>query len=375
MSHFRIEKVQPIAGFAAEQIGPNESGRVLIRAYFNSDDPEFYRHVEQISSIYLGSRVLIDSVHAFLVVIHNDRSADVYVNQIPVEIKILAKKDIKPGLVSIEDIADVQELRFSGVEIKETDCIIFCFKKGWKFGLFFDFGPVDPTYKLDTKALPGELGTHYKQLMFQSEYAVLERELTFGQMFDDGWFPFIQLLGGEFSELGKVYEQSDNLERDLTAFLAKFGDDRIKAISGKWWKQELFGKKRKILEAGINAFLQDDAAGFIGSIKVLYPEIEGLIRMTYANETGKTDARFSDLVAFAEEKASVKFPSSRSLGFPGVFYNYLDQQIFKGFDLATGEVDLSRHSATHGVADAEDYTKARALQAILTLDQIYFYLS
>ena len=51
------------------------------------------------------------------------------------------------------------------------------------------------------------------------------------------------------------------------------------------------------------------------------------------------------------------------------------ENIFKEFDPETGEVDLSRHSALHGVALGEDYKPERALQALLTLEQIYFYLS
>lgn len=48
--------------------------------------------------------------------------------------------------------------------------------------------------------------------------------------------------------------------------------------------------------------------------------------------------------------------------------------IFKNFDLVKGEVDFSRNSVGHGVAEEEHFTRARALQCILTLDQIYFYL-
>ena len=64
----------------------------------------------------------------------------------------------------------------------------------------------------------------------------------------------------------------------------------------------------------------------------------------------------------------------RSLLLPQYFSSYLVENIFKEFDPTTGEVDLSRHTALHGVALGEDYKPERALQALLTLDQIYFYL-
>ena len=64
----------------------------------------------------------------------------------------------------------------------------------------------------------------------------------------------------------------------------------------------------------------------------------------------------------------------KSLGFPDIFFKYLGEIFFKNFDLKTGDVDLSRNTASHGVAKAEDYTKTKALQGILILDQIYRYL-
>jgi hypothetical protein len=48
--------------------------------------------------------------------------------------------------------------------------------------------------------------------------------------------------------------------------------------------------------------------------------------------------------------------------------------LFRHFDLEAGDVALSRHSSAHGVADAGKYTRDRALQAILTLDQMAYYM-
>ena len=78
---------------------------------------------------------------------------------------------------------------------------------------------------------------------------------------------------------------------------------------------------------------------------------------------------------YIEQKAKNKFISMESLGFPDIFYKYLKEVLFKSFDLKKDEVDLSRHSTAHGVAKPEQFTKDRALQAILTLDQMYRYLT
>ena len=66
--------------------------------------------------------------------------------------------------------------------------------------------------------------------------------------------------------------------------------------------------------------------------------------------------------------------SHNSLIMAKPFTNYLKNFLFKNFDLESGKIDLSRHSLAHGVAKEEDYTRVRALQMILILDQIYFYL-
>jgi len=93
-----VDKVQDLAGFAAENVKGGETVKVLTRALLTSDDPEFYQYSEQISNIFLNkNRIQIDGVHQFLVVIHQDLSADLYVNDFGVLVEIKAKRDIKAG--------------------------------------------------------------------------------------------------------------------------------------------------------------------------------------------------------------------------------------------------------------------------------------
>jgi hypothetical protein len=59
---------------------------------------------------------------------------------------------------------------------------------------------------------------------------------------------------------------------------------------------------------------------------------------------------------------------------PAAFARYLAAYTFANFD-PTGPLGTagSRHAIGHGAEDAGSYTQARALQALLTLDQIAFY--
>ncbi|MBN2410828.1 hypothetical protein JXQ31_03985, partial [candidate division KSB1 bacterium] len=74
------------------------------------------------------------------------------------------------------------------------------------------------------------------------------------------------------------------------------------------------------------------------------------------------------------EKGRIKADSDLSLFFPEAFFKYLSESIFPQFDIEKDNITLSRHTSSHGVAKAEDYNQERALQMILILDQIFFYI-
>jgi len=374
-NHIYLKKVPLMDGFfVVEDMPPGAFGWKLTRAFVCSDDPAFYRYCDEISKVFLNS-YFVDAINHYLVLIHSDLSADVYVNEFPIQIKILAKRDVKASEpIGSSAIADIAELRFPGIDIKENDCVIFCFKKGWKFGLFFDFFPADRKSVLDIKRLSHDLGGHYRYLAFQEVYLILKDEPLFEAMFVDGWFPFIQLLGGDFEELAACYKHKSDFPNNVDRFLNRFDKERIKTFVNRWWKNEVFKCKRQILEAGIDAYLSETPAGYINCVKTLYSEIDGIVRMRYFDEKKKKPS-FLELVDYVKQKAEGKFGPRGSLGFSDVFYRYLNEVVFSDFDLTTGQVDLSRHSALHGVADQTKYTRNRAMQAILILDQMYFYLT
>jgi len=371
--HMHLKKVQPMAGFAAGDIAPKNFGWILSRAFVCSDDPAFYMYCDQISKMFLTS-YFIDNICNYLILTHRDLSTDIYVN-FPFQVKMMTKRELKAGEpIYQNDIADIAELCFPGIDIKENDSVIFCFKKGWKFGLFFDFNPADRTSTLNVERLSHDLGSYYRYLTFQELYSILENEPLFETMFTDGWFPFIQLLGGDFEKLAECYKNKSNLSSDLPMFLSRFDRKRIYSFVDRWWKNPLFENKQKILEAGIEAYLLETEAGYINCVKTLYSEIEGIIRIRYVEEKGESP-NFAELVNYVKQKAEGKFGPRQSLGFSDVFYRYLNEMVFRNFDLTTGQVDLSRHSVAHGVAEQTQYTRTKAIQAILTIDQMYFYLT
>ena len=374
--HFHFDKVENITGFVTKNVKVKKGDlvEILSRASITSDQPEFYIYIEQICNIFLNPKgILINNVYQFLILIHEDLSADLYINDFPVAIECCSKRDIKKGeMIHENDIADIRSLKFPGFEIKEIDKVIYCFKAGWKFGLFFD---LVRNGKLDNKALYLSLGTLYRNLSFQYVYEVLESETQFNEMMKDGWFPFIELLGTDYKTLIKTYQDKFGFENKIKGLLDSFNKERIKRITSKWWNKQIFNDKKKILEAGINAYLRDDDDGYINCLKTLLPEIEGIIRLKYFQDTSKgKQVKMSELLNYITEKGKVRSGSDYSLFLPLPFLNYLNEVIYVGFDLESGEIDLSRHSISHGVAEVKDYTKIRALQTILVLDQIYYFI-
>ena len=372
VTHFHLDAVQDIGGFSLTNVKKDNYFWLLTRATTNSDEPEFYKYIEQLSNpVFNKVGVFPNAVYQFLILIHNDLSADLYINDFPVNIEIMAKRDMKKmEPVTQRDIADIRRLKFPNIKMVETDKVICCFKVGWKFGLFFDLNR-----ELDTDDMSLTLGTLYRYLSFQYVYEVLETETQFEEMIKDGWFPFIEIIGAEYKSLSETYQNKFHFEDTIDKIVSNFDKARIERITNRWWRNKIFTEKKDILQAGFNAFLRGDNEGYINCIKTLLPEVEGIIRYQYLKDTGKgKNIGLKELLPHLIEKGGEKTGADYSLLLPLPFLRYLKDVVFSHFDLETGQVDLSRHSVSHGVARAEAYTKVRALQTILVLDQIYFYI-
>ncbi len=337
-----------------------------------SDVPQFHSYVKQIFSVYFRDmKISSGLVYQFLIIIHKDLSADLYLNGPPIVLTTRPKKAVSEGeIIYLTDVADVLKLGFEDVTLSETDKVICCFKVDWKFALLFDFRA---NGKLDVDKIYTELASLYRYLSFQGVYEAFEPRAQYEEIKKRGWFPFVEILD-EYDSLIKVYDDKFAFEGKLSELLNRFDKDRINKITGRWWAHKAFKEKEKMLKAGINAFLRGDDEGYIQSIKTLYTEIEGILLFHYFRETGKGSMKMSDLLDYVLQKGRVKSGSDQSFFFPLKFFEYLRDVLFADFDLESQKTDISRHTVSHGVADVGDYTKERAVQAILILDQIYFYL-
>jgi hypothetical protein len=371
MTKIHFPKVDDFAGFAMENAPKGATSvSVLQAAALTSDEPAFHLFIDNITGMFLSRKeapILANSVSQFLVIIHADLSADLYVNDFSVVAEIMAKRSIQMGeIVSQEDIADIRRMKFANIPLVTSDKVIYCFKTGWRFGLIFNVGRPAP---LDIDAFELACGSLHRYLAFRHIYQTLETTPQYEHMLADGWFPFVEMLGRDFKLLRRAYEPGA-LKADLTNQVTdSFTPDRVRRIGAKWWSNLVFQDKRSILEAGINAFIANTADGFIQCIKTLYPEVEGITRAVYLADKGTgSGAKTKDLLAHVVAKGRAKSGSESSLFLPLEFLSYLNNVIFASFDVDAGKVEISRHSASHGVARPAGGLALRTRSALQRFD-------
>lgn len=367
-----------MAGFAAATIPPGHYGFLLVKAQMTSDDPMFHTYVEQVSNIILSrAQILPNEVCAMVVVFHPDRTAHLFINR---ELGTIAKCRMKTpaktgpavgSMVFANHIADIVAVK-PDVRIAKGDGVFYCAKVGWKFALWFDL-----TGDVNEQEMQLELGALHRRLGFDHLFRVVENGPQYEAMVSDGWFPFLELLPADHQDLAKVYADRVDFQNRIAAIVKRFTAERVDRIADRWWDTSVFADKREIIEAGLDAYKQGTPRGFTNAYKNLSTEVEGILRAQYSEDKGGPGARHMRIGDFIEHviaKESAKEGRGTSLTLPTHFLTYLKDHLFGRFDEAAGNTPMSRNLAGHGVAAAGEYTQDRALQAILTLDQLWFFV-
>ena len=364
-----------ISGFAGANTLAGQELPILVRASITSDERDFHVYMEGISNFLsdrareVGALFFIDALVGFVLVVHKDKIAELHVNGMQMVVEILAKRDLKAGeMVLSRDIADVRRVKYQNITFLPSDKVFICFKVGWKFGMFFDLAD---NRELDIDRMELDLGSLYRRLKYQALYEALAEQATVDRMTEAGWFPFIEIMGGDFDPLLKAYRGEFDIENKEKSLIEKFTPDRIDKIGERWWKNPMISKHKTVLQAGLDAFKKGD---FILSIKTIVTEIEGILADVHLAEKGSAP-KTEELLKHAVERGNKKAGGEASLFFPKDFLKYLLEITYASFDRkAPAEAGAFRHTVGHGFASGDTYTPARALQIILTLDQIAFYL-
>jgi hypothetical protein len=360
-----------VSGIADGTIPPGEYGNIIVKKFTSSAEEKFARHYNNIVSLFLNGN-FGEQLNRLLVIIKPDFKAYVYTN-FPLSINIKASRDLKKGeVVRFGDFADLDNISFHDATIDLNpqlgDQIIWLFRYNWHFGLYFDF-----SRQSKPNDILSDMGHQYKRILYLDMFNFLSEEKYFKKLIDDGWFPFIRLLNGKFNNLISYYEEESKFGSYIQKIIDHFTADHIAKIMGRWWKNPVLKDKQEIIESAIEAYLTHKKSGFINCIKNLMTELEGIIRMACFYETGNKNPSTKQIKEYIVESGKNNFKTLSSLGFTNEFMFYLNDSIFKGFDLEN-EIPSSRHAIAHGVATPDKYTQVRALQIILTIDQAFYFL-
>ncbi|MEA5447967.1 hypothetical protein VB780_05260 [Leptolyngbya sp. CCNP1308] len=360
-----------LAGLTAETSLPGKEVKIIQKMFTSSLDEHFSLHATQLLSPILGTDPG-SFLNSLLVLIEPNNKAYVY-EKFPFGVTAIPKTPVEPyRAVFKNNLADITAVFFQDIVIdlnpKDGDRIVWLFRENWHFGLFFDLSG-----NLNSRSTLNEMGACYRRLAYLSEYLFLENSSNFKQMVEDGWFPFVAIISDGMEKVQLYYQEGGKYPSILQELIDSFNEQRILALISNWWQNSLFARNRKIIQAGINSYLTNTEDGYISAVKIFSTELEGIIRIAYHQDFNKKP-KFRELKEYISNKGKSKFSSLGSLCFPDKFLDYLNDYIFRDFDVQVGYAPESRHSVAHGVAQDNIYTQEFALKLLLTLDNIYFFL-
>ena len=372
---FRFQDVENLAGVVLEAVPEGGTAKVCTALAITSDDPFFHTIASSMedSINYMAQRaglaLRLQRANTVLLVIRADRTAELWVDSAAISMKIVVKRSLKAGTVIFEhDIADLISMSFPAVQIGKNDKVLCLFREGWRFGLAFDFNRNDD---LDVNEFERVLGTLTRNLRYRHIYDALDNEPLLTKLISTGWFPFAEIITHEFKNLLENIEAGFDLSNLEQNIVKSFDEARIQSILDRWATKPHFVGKMAILKAALDAFGRAEP---VAVIKILLTEIEGVLNQAYRAANDGRGAKIQNLLKFALESAQRKSGGPGTLMCSEAFAVYLAHQTFANFDPESNSgTASSRHAVGHGAASQESYTMVRALQVILTLDQLAFY--
>ncbi len=371
----RFEDVESIAGFMAEPAKGGQHAKVWTRLALSSDEPLFHRLVENLDGVIrhmaqkAGTALNLRRADTVLLIFKPDNSAELWVDAAAVSLQCTIKHAVAARSVIFEsDIADVTGMGFPCVTIGEQDKVLCLFREGWSFGLAFDF---NPDGKLDLRWFSTALGTLHRTLRYRHLYQAVNDSAIFDPLLAAGWFPFVEIITTEFHDLARHIEAGFDIAEIEAKIVGAFDAARLGHLFERWVAKPHFAAKAVLLKEAVESYTAQKPAS---AIKIILTEIEGVLNDAYKAAHGGQGAKVKDLLAFAQASAEQRAGGPDTLFFPAAFGRYLAVHTFANFDPAaqTGTAG-SRHAVGHGAAAQDSYTMTRALQAVLTLDQLAFY--
>ena len=357
------------AGYATESVRKGEQVRIAISGFASTADGQsLIRMLEQFPSEVLSKlpgTVLPSQVDNLLVIIHPTGTAQVYVNEVSGILTVRAKGTVSAGqAIAKDDIADIEKMEFVDIETPSSAGVVYFFSIGWRRGLFYDFGPlVGEEKQLRTYDFARTLGRVYTQVLFQERFSI--SDAAWSALFASRWFLF-NGMSDNLIEKMVAHVQAEWNPDELIDEIAEEVMNKVPDMLSSWRRHPVFKGHLTIVEAAVTRFLDGD---YISCTSTLYPRIEGILR-TYHRSIQPGQGISPKKLAFSA--VSGKRDNLQSLVLPQRFEAYLNEVYFRNFDPSATEIEVSRHSVSHGEASAKEYDKKSSVISILIIHQLFY---
>lgn len=366
-----------MAGISAEAAQGGQKVQVWTRMALTSDQSLFQKIIGNIASVIehaanaVGAYPSLSRAQTVFLVLRPDNTGELWVDRAAMCTYNALKRPgpLAAGTVLFEnDIADVTGLWFPLVEVGPRDRILCIIREGWRFALYFDFNPEGDLVVEEAKRA---LGTLFRRMRYADLYASLAHEPTFKGMVGAGWFPFLELGIAEIRALTGMIKADFPLYETEQNLISAFDDTRLERMFSRWMERAHLKEREAILRPAINAFKNHEP---VSVIKIILSEIEGVMSDDYYQVHRERPYRSKKLPDFMIERAEQKAGGKDTLFFPVEFGRYLKDYTYADFKPDDVGTAGSRHAVSHGRVAGSQYTMPRALQALLTLDQLAFYM-
>ena len=363
----------PVGIAAQASVRAGETVRVIPREFLSSEDGD--RLIERLEwvSVLLNKiptdrRPKPSQITHLLAIVHKDKTATLYINELEAKLKILTKGKKEAGQsIYVDDIADIHTLDFLGVEIPDDTGIFFLFSFEWRKGLFYDLIPLLPDSNgLRDYNINHQLGQLYAYLMLQDRIKISED--VWEKMFAQSWFPFISLSLSLINEM-KMHAEAgwtiDELLPKITGEVKQSLNDWLE----KWSETSLYKDHIELLRKAAERFLEADHQS---AISILYPRIEGILRDYYRLHGVEKPSQ--ERLAETAVQAGLSEDRPRRPLLPEKFQRYLSEVYFRNFDPNQPE-SVSRNTVSHGVAPVEAFSEKASVIGFLILDQLLYFFA
>ena len=372
------------AGTAAESArGGKTDGETTIgvipQEFLSSEDGDrLIKGLENVSSMLLSKipadrRPKPSQIDHLLAVIHKDKKATLYINELQLRARVSTKKAMKASQVGqpvyVDDIADITTLEFPGVEIPNEAGIFFIFSFEWRKGLFYDLTPFQPDSDgLRDYNINNRLGQLSAYLMLQDRIKISED--LWKKMFAQDWFPFISLSSLLIEEMKGHAEAGWEID-DL---LPKITGEVKQALNNwleKWAEKPLYKEHIELIRTAVERFLASDHRS---AISILYPRIEGLLRDYHRRSQGPGERQSQEQLVETAVQVDLSVDRLKLPLLPEKFQRYLSEVYFRNFDPNQPE-GVSRNTVSHGVAPVEAFSEKGSVIGFLILDQLSYFVA